>query len=500
MNTNIDQITGQNGEAMTDETKASAGQSGGMEEKLSRQTSPSESTTLRHEQEEAEQARKAAPVSGDGAESPTIATGRINEPLHYVEGGGPAGCHAGGKPKTEIGVLLDDLVAVLTRHVVLPKLSAEALALWTVHTYGYELREVTAYIGVESPEKRCGKTTLLTVLAEIVNRPVVAANISSPALFRVIQEMQPTLLIDEADTFLKSNEELRGILNSGYTRKTAFVWRAVAQGNDEIRMTNDKGSTKSPGLKEIPASQTGSGVGIAKFSCWCPKIMAAIGRLPETLADRCIVIRMHRKTRFEDCDRTRNMDGSALRRRCEALVAKHAEEIRNAHPEIPEDLNDRAADLWEPLLAIADLAGGDWVDRARRAALALSACEQQNSLNVAFLLELFAGVVVCGKDERVFSREIADWLNSRLGQPWAEGRKGKPVDELWLAQRLRPYGIRSKTMRIGEERAKGYEKEPIFELCQRYVPRSEAQAFIEEMRSERDEPEAAVTEAGTNPN
>src|SRR5206468_8737865 len=95
--------------------------------------------------------------------------------------------------------LLDELERVLKRYVVLPEWAAETLALWTLHTYAYECREVATYIGVESPEKRCGKTTLLTVLSELVNRPIVAANISSPAFFRVIEEMRPTLLIDEAD-------------------------------------------------------------------------------------------------------------------------------------------------------------------------------------------------------------------------------------------------------------------------------------------------------------
>src|SRR5215471_5498331 len=92
--------------------------------------------------------------------------------------------------------LLDELEATLTRFVVLPKWAAETLALFTLHTYAYELRDVTTYIGVESPEKRCGKTTLLTVLGELVNRPVMASNISSPAFFRVIQQTRPTLLID----------------------------------------------------------------------------------------------------------------------------------------------------------------------------------------------------------------------------------------------------------------------------------------------------------------
>ena len=123
--------------------------------------------------------------------------------------------------------LLTNLASLLTSFLILPKWSAETLALWILHTYAFKLRDVSTYIGIESPEKRCGKTTLLTVLSELVHCPVISSNISSPAFFRVIEEMQPTLLIDEADTFLHGNHELRGILNSGYKKKTAFVVRVT---------------------------------------------------------------------------------------------------------------------------------------------------------------------------------------------------------------------------------------------------------------------------------
>ena len=134
-------------------------------------------------------------------------------------------------------LLLDEIEGVLKGHVVLPRWAAETLALWCVHTYGFELRDVGTYIGIESPEKRCGKSTLLGVLRRLVNRPVMATNISSPAFFRVIEETQPTLLIDEADTFLAGNDELRGILNAGYSRETAYV----------IRVSGVEGGGRSPG-------------------------------------------------------------------------------------------------------------------------------------------------------------------------------------------------------------------------------------------------------------
>jgi len=254
-------------------------------------------------------------------------------------------------------LLLEELARLLRRFLVLPKWGAETLALRTLHSYAFQLRNVSTYLGIESPEKQCGKTTLLTVLSELVHRPEVAANISSPAFFRVIEETQPTLLIDEADTFLQGNDQLRGILNSGYSRKTAYVVRVASQESEA----------------KDPSSDT-KGSRLVRFSCWCPKAIAAIGRLPETLADRCIVIRMQRKTATEQCERLRNLDATVLRQQCARFVLDHAQNIAEAQPKIPSDLPDRAADIWEPLLApggrqLAGLgsAGGDGANLQRPA-------------------------------------------------------------------------------------------------------------------------------------
>jgi Protein of unknown function (DUF3631) len=315
--------------------------------------------------------------------------------------------------------LLNNLEFLLQTYVVLPTYAAETLALWVLHTYAFELRDVSTYLGIESPEKRCGKTTLLGVLNRLANRPVPAANISSSAFFRVIEEMRPTLLIDEADTILRTNDELRGILNAGYTRDTAFVVRVTQTENpnqepcrrrrqetlsenscsnrgDEanypthptpLHSTPDTRPSYSP-VRVGPSLDTRHS-SLRHFSCWCPKVMAAIGRLPETLADRCIVIRMQRKTINEECERLRNLDTSALRQRCIRFVEENANAIANARPAIPESLNDRAADIWEPLLALADLAGGDWPEKARRAAEGLTAGAQGRSPIGALLFDIY---------------------------------------------------------------------------------------------------------------
>ena len=400
-------------------------------------------------------------------------------------------------------VLLEGLRQVLRRFVVLPKWAAETLALWTLHSYAFQLREVSTYIGVESPEKRCGKTTLLSVLSELVNRPVVAANISSPAFFRVIEETRPTLLIDEADTLLLGNDELRGILNSGYTRKTAYVVRVTSQApNIKPPATNseDEASGAGTGRKGGWAGVRGEeGQRLARFSCWCPKVMAAIGRLPDTLADRCIVIRMQRKTGKEECERLRGLEATMLRRQCARFVRDHEGAIAQARPEMPKGLNDRAADIWEPLVTLADLAGGEWPELARRAAVGLSESAQGNNPIGALLLDIF--VLFSGEHlERMFSRRLVDGLNRMEGRPWQElpglrpaaSEAGKQMTEYWLAQRLRPYGVRPRNLRIDGERAKGYVKEELMEVFRRYIPKSE----VEALRAEWNDGDGTGLEAG----
>src|SRR5580693_2258895 len=124
-----------------------------------------------------------------------------------------------------VGELLSEIEAVIKRHVVLNDAAATALAVWVLHTYVYESRDTVAYVAIESPEKRCGKTTLLSVLAAMANKPLISSNITVGALFRAIDTCRPTLFIDEADTFLAGNGAMRGIINSGNTWRIAYVLR-----------------------------------------------------------------------------------------------------------------------------------------------------------------------------------------------------------------------------------------------------------------------------------
>ena len=309
----------------------------------------------------------------------------------------------------------------------------------------------------------------------MVHRPVVAANISSPALFRVIEEMRPTLLIDEADTFLQGNDELRGILNSGNSRKTAFVVRVANQFTQYNLTAAGSAAATAPPEGEPDPAPSGA-TRLVRFSCWCPKVMAAIGRLPETLADRCIVVRMQRKTAGETCERLTNLDATPLRRQCARFAQEHRENVAQARPSLPPDLNDRAGDIWEPLLALADLAGGAWPQSARQAAVALSAGAQENSPMASLLFAILMQFVHFNV-ERILSRDLVACLNHLPDRPWAMMRSGNSISEIWLSQQLRPYGIHPRTIRTGERTGRGYFKDEFTEVFRRYIPRSEVEAY-----------------------
>ena len=186
--------------------------------------------------------------------------------------------------------LLDEIRNTYTRFVVLPPGAADALALWTLHTFAIEAADITPYLILTSPQKRSGKSTTLTVASALSYKALTTNNISPAALFRTIEACAPTLFIDECDTFARENDELRGILNSGHTRQTAFVIRTVGE-NPEAR----------------------------RFCTWGPKMLCGIGTLPDTIRDRAVVLKMQRRTASEQVEKWREQSTDQLtdmRRKC----------------------------------------------------------------------------------------------------------------------------------------------------------------------------------------
>jgi hypothetical protein len=343
------------------------------------------------------------------------------------------------------GALLGELAATFTRFVALPRFADVAATLWTVHTHVLDAAGASPLLALTSPEKRCGKTTMLSLLAQLVPRPVLSSNISPASLFRVVERYSPTLLIDEADSFLRDNEELRGILNSGHTRNAAYVVRTVGDEHEPRR-----------------------------FSTWAAKALALIGRLPDTLGDRSIVVPMRRRAPGEQVERLRLDRPGAfedLRRRVARWAADHLTELRAADPEVPGDIGDRAADNWRPLLAIADLGGSDWPEQARQAALALSGAgvDAPDSLSSQLLADI-RDAFRQRAAPRMFTEELLHELRAREDRPWGEWRGSNPMSAIQLAHQLKPFGIRPRLFREGAKSARGYLAADLADAFARYLP------------------------------
>jgi putative DNA primase/helicase len=346
--------------------------------------------------------------------------------------------------------LLDELATTFERYVVLPRYAAQALALWVLHTWTMNASDVSPFMVLKSPEMRCGKTTVLIILQFLTPKSELASNISPAAIFRYIEQHRPTLLIDEADTFVKGNDEIRGILNSGHTRASAHVIRTVEIGGEHRAK---------------------------RFSTWAAKAIATIGSLAHTLADRSITILIQRKTQDQKVERLRRRDNShfAELRRKAARWAQDASEALTAaddRTDVPADLHDRATDNWRPLLAIADHAGGLWPSRGRDAARALSGADGATdtaSTRVQVLEDLKAAFRE-GEDA-LPTRVLIDRLADDPERPWAEYRNGKQLTPKQLGGLLRPFGIVSETIHVaGQPDAKGYKRAAFRDAWERYLP------------------------------
>jgi len=181
----------------------------------------------------------------------------------------------------------------------------------------------------------------------------------------------------------------------------------------------------------------------------------------------------------EQCDRSRDLDPTSLKQQCLRFVADHSSDIASARPQMPPELNDRAADIWEPLLVLADLAGGEWPELARQAAISLSASAQESTPIASLLLDIFI-LFTAEKVDRMFTHSLLLGLSRFGARPWNETRNGKEITDLWLAQQLRPYGIKSKSVRSGDKILKGYLYSDLLDVFQRYIPKSALDSFLEE--------------------
>lgn len=354
--------------------------------------------------------------------------------------------------------LLDDLASTLGRFIVLPPHGAEAMALWIVFTHLLDAAGHAPLLVISSPVKRCGKTTAFDLLTRLVHHPLPTSSITAPALFRIVEAYAPCILFDEVDALLERDQtgDMRGIINAGHSPATAHVIRTVGDDHEPRR-----------------------------FSVWAPKALALIGSLEKkwsTVADRAVVVPMQRKppsTRLPSL-RTGKEEFAALRRRIVRWADDHVAGLQGAEPDTPESLNDRAADNWRVLFAIADAAGGGWPERARKAALALSgdggeSVTVDDGASVRLLSDARDIFARSGAD-RIASDDLVNKLNALedADAPWPEWNARHPFTGIGardVARLLKPYGIFSGSIRLPDGKTpKGYKLADFADAFERYLP------------------------------
>ena len=339
--------------------------------------------------------------------------------------------------------LLDRIVDAVNAHMIVPKGAAAAVALWVMHAHAHDCFMISPVLGITSPTPECGKTTLLTMLGALVPRALQASNLTTSVAFRAVDVWGPTLLIDEADTFLSENDEMRGILNSGHQKSSAYVLRSV-----------DTGSDHEP----------------RRYKTWAPKAIAMIGKMPATLTSRAIRIELQRKRPGANvkplrADRLDHL--TPLQQQAARWVADNQIRLATIDPDMPGEIGNRTADNWRPLIAIADAAGGEWPERARKLAIGDRVPVQE------------LGIMLLEDVKKVFEEERADRLPSTIlanklvleeDRPWVEYHHGKPITPRQIAELLEPFKIFPKNIRLGTLTPKGYMLKQFSEAFATYTP------------------------------
>jgi len=352
--------------------------------------------------------------------------------------------------------VLREVYDYVGRFVAYPSdLARIAHVAWIAHAHLMGAWDTTPRIAFLSTEPGSGKSRALEVTEALVPNPLLAVSATPAYLIRRIadEDALPTVLFDEVDTIWGSkapgNEELRALLNSGY-RRGASAGRCVARG------------------KEIVAED---------FPTYCAVALAGIGSLPDTILTRSVIVRMRRRSPDEKVEpfrqRTNGPEGARIRERLERWALSVSDSIE--FPELPEGIHDRDADVWEPLVAVADAVGDEWPALVRAAAVALVAESKEGggvSLGVRLLHDLRQAF---GQAEQLTTAEILTRLHDMDDAPWHD-LKGKPLDARGLSWRLKQYDIKPRTIRIGFATPKGYRREDLHDAWARYLPKDHKEA------------------------
>lgn len=346
----------------------------------------------------------------------------------------------------DLADLLDEISHTVRRFIAIDHHLADLAALWVTASWFVDCVHVAPIALINAPAKACGKTQMLTVLQRLAPRGVQCAGISPSVLFRMIEGHAPTLFVDEIETVLRENEELRGLFNAGHTRDSAFVWRNVPvdDGFDPMR-----------------------------FNVFGFKALAGINaiNLADTVTSRSIVFEMRRKKKSENVERLRDAEPglfAELRSKLARCATDYADAVKHAKPELPDTLGDREQDNLEPLMQIAEVAGGLWPLAATAAASRMFG-EREGDDIADELLSDVREIFETKHVDRISSPDLLYSLTADEDKSWQTYNRGKPLTPRQLSRKLAAYGIKAKNIRVGAKVTKGFELIQFFEVFERYL-------------------------------
>jgi hypothetical protein len=352
--------------------------------------------------------------------------------------------------------LADEINSIFRKYVSLPDGASDALTLWVLHTYIFNAFEYTPRICIISPEKRCGKTLVLQILESLSFHPLNVSNITAASAFRFIDEHKPTMLIDEADSFFKKSDELRGVVNAGYKWNGAVLRCVIVGKNIETK----------------------------KFLCFAPCALASIGRLQDTIMDRAVIITMERKKETESVallrSRILNDEVCDLRRKCIRFMIDIADEAGQLRPELPSWLNDRESDIWEPLFSIAALISDKWRDKAYESAKILTRAQDdmdKESTRTQLLSDIRT-VFAEEKSDWLASKKLIELLNEIDDSPWGDYNHGNGINASYLGFQLRQFRIKSEQVWRNGIRCRGFGLEMFSDVFRRYLSDPESDCAV----------------------
>lgn len=346
------------------------------------------------------------------------------------------------------GELISSVETLITRFVILPRAGRLPIALWTMATHLFDVFDAFPYLALTSPAKRSGKTRLLKVLQLVCREPLRFTSPSAAALYRVIQDKKPTLLLDEVEFLTRTNSELTQaitvILNAGFERG-CMVPRCGGPKGDKLEY----------------------------FSVYCPKALARIGRLPETVADRSLAISMQRKRPEDKVERfiyhRAQRETQTLKTGITEMLEAAKDDIRRTYEQCPDldFIQDREAECWLPLFAVCLVLAPKRLGELRDCALFLGAEKAAADVDDSLPMRLLADILAVwpGGEAHVFTTHLIDLLKALEESPW---RTECELTARKLARMVGEFGIKSGTVRVGESTAKGYSLESFKLVWSRY--------------------------------